>query len=291
MPAGAQPSNHWGFRKSRFQSNRSANRTSPGRRCGHRAAYTCPRTSLSAALSLRSRASNRPSSPNAGSASQPPPFSYPPRARPSAPKRQKYAASRRWIRRAADAAHCFAEPGDHFVIARSAHTPGHGITDPCPPAHRSYSAGGCGSVMPWPPILACPPRTTQSRPPRNADSRDPSGRLRVMRGRHENAHPTKRARLPTSAQPGDGSPPGPSGCTLSRATEAGRLALEKISVTPLAVRAPRWALRLAPGGRPQGPPKPRPCAAHSRPEVRTPRPNTTAARLRALSKRRLADCG
>ena len=45
--------------------------------------------------------------------------------------------------------------------------------------------------------------------------------------------------------------------------EAGRLALWRMSVAPLAVRVPRWALRLA-----LLPFKPRPCATHSRPEVR-----------------------
>ena len=58
--------------------------------------------------------------------------------------------------------------------------------------------------------------------------------------------------------------------------EAGRLALWRKSVAPLAVRVPRWALRLA-----LLPFKPRPCAAHSRPEVRRarpPRPDTTGAR-------------
>ena len=58
--------------------------------------------------------------------------------------------------------------------------------------------------------------------------------------------------------------------------EAGRLALWGKSVAPLAVRVPRWALRLA-----LLPFKPRPCATHSRPEVRTarlPRPDTTGAR-------------
>ena len=56
------------------------------------------------------------------------------------------------------------------------------------------------------------------------------------------------------------------------------------SVSPLAVRVPRWAYRLA-----LSPLKPRPGALHSRPEVRTarpPRPDTTAARLRALSSTR-----
>jgi hypothetical protein len=64
--------------------------------------------------------------------------------------------------------------------------------------------------------------------------------------------------------------------------EAGRLALWRKSVAPLAVRVPRWALRLAPGGQSGTDPfKPRPCATHSRPEVRTarpPRPDTTGAR-------------
>ena len=57
-----------------------------------------------------------------------------------------------------------------------------------------------------------------------------------------------------------------------------------MSVSPLAVRVSRWALRLA-----LPPFEPRPCAAHSRPEVRRarpPRPGTTAARLRALSSAR-----
>ena len=58
--------------------------------------------------------------------------------------------------------------------------------------------------------------------------------------------------------------------------EAGRLALRRMSVAPLAVRVPRWALRLA-----LLPFKPRPCATHYRPEVRRarpPRPDTTGAR-------------
>jgi len=58
--------------------------------------------------------------------------------------------------------------------------------------------------------------------------------------------------------------------------EAGRLALWRKSVAPLAVRVPRWALWLA-----LLPFKPRPCATHSRPEVRRarpPRPDTTGAR-------------
>ena len=98
------------------------------------------------------------------------------------------------------------------------------------------------------PVPASQERRLQS-PLRPAQGNARSARERAPQ------QPLKRARLPTSAQPGDGSPPGPSGCTLSRAAEPGRLALEKISVAPLAVRAPRWALRLAPGGRPQGPPR------------------------------------
>ena len=56
-----------------------------------------------------------------------------------------------------------------------------------------------------------------------------------------------------------------------------------MSVAPLAVRAPRWALPLAPS-----PSERRPAAAHSRPEVRTTRPRAPpgqeakAARLRAF---------
>ena len=57
-----------------------------------------------------------------------------------------------------------------------------------------------------------------------------------------------------------------------------------MSVSPLAARALRWAFRLTPAAL-----EPQPCATHSRPKVRRPRPprpDTTAARLRALSSAR-----
>ena len=52
VPAGAQPSDRRGCRMSWLHFNLSSNSTSLGRRCGHRAAFTGYRTSLSAALSL-----------------------------------------------------------------------------------------------------------------------------------------------------------------------------------------------------------------------------------------------
>jgi hypothetical protein len=52
VPAGAQPSDRRGCRMSRLHFNLSSNGMSPGRRSGHRAAFTGYRTSLSAALSL-----------------------------------------------------------------------------------------------------------------------------------------------------------------------------------------------------------------------------------------------
>ena len=88
MPAGAQPSDLWGNPTSMFHSNPCRNRTSLGRRCGHRAAFTGYRTSSSAALSLRARATKHPSSSKAGSAIQPAGLSDALRARPSAPQRQ-----------------------------------------------------------------------------------------------------------------------------------------------------------------------------------------------------------
>jgi len=71
MPAGAQPSDLWGNRTSTLHSYLPRHRTSLGRRCGHRAAFTGYRTPSSAALSLRARATGHPSSSDAGSAFQP----------------------------------------------------------------------------------------------------------------------------------------------------------------------------------------------------------------------------
>jgi len=88
MPAGAQPSDRWGCRVSRLHFNPSSNGASLGRRRGHRAAFTGYRTSSSAALSLRARATKHPSRSNVGSAFQPPGLSDAPRARPSAPQRK-----------------------------------------------------------------------------------------------------------------------------------------------------------------------------------------------------------
>ena len=88
MPAGAQPSNRLGCRMSGLHSNLSSNGLSLGRRCGHRAAFIGYRTSSSAALSLRARATRHPSSSGAGSAFQPAGLSNAFRARPSAPQRQ-----------------------------------------------------------------------------------------------------------------------------------------------------------------------------------------------------------
>ena len=114
MPAGAQPSDHLGCRVSRLHSNPSSNGTSLGRRCGHRAAFTGYRTPSPAALSLRARATKHPSSSEAGSAFQRRGSSNAPRARPSAPQRQKYAASRTTVGSAADAA---------MTTARASHSP------------------------------------------------------------------------------------------------------------------------------------------------------------------------
>jgi hypothetical protein len=88
MPAGAQPSDRLGYRMSWLHSHLTSNGTSPGRRCGHRAAFTGYRTSSSAALSLRARATGHPSSSDAGSACQPAGLSNALGARPSAPQRQ-----------------------------------------------------------------------------------------------------------------------------------------------------------------------------------------------------------
>ena len=88
MPAGAQPSDRLGRRMSRLHSNLPFNGVSLGRRCGHRAAFTGYRTPSSAALSLRARATDAPSSSKAGSAFQPAGLSNALGARPSAPQRQ-----------------------------------------------------------------------------------------------------------------------------------------------------------------------------------------------------------
>ena len=133
MPAGAQPSDLWDNRAFTPHSYLSRHRTSLGRRCGHRAAFTGYRTPSSAALSLRARATGHPSSSDAGSAFQPAGLSNALRARPSAPQRQKYAASREMVGRAADAAD--APPTEPAPLkAAPSRTPGHHNEEP-PPRH------------------------------------------------------------------------------------------------------------------------------------------------------------
>jgi hypothetical protein len=88
MPAGAQPSDIWGNPTFPLHSYPRIGPTSSGRRCGQRAALTGYRTSSSAALSLRARATNPPSSSGVGSAFRPAGLSNALRARPSAPQRQ-----------------------------------------------------------------------------------------------------------------------------------------------------------------------------------------------------------
>ena len=143
----------------------------------------------------------------------------------------------------------------HFVkTGETGGSLGQRITGPSSGNARKLAGLRCGPVMRWPPMLVWPLvgqanssllpflLSLPAQKPEQRDPRDPN-------------NPRQTASL-SSARTDSGwtSTAGPA--------EAGRLALWKMSVTPLAVRVPRWALRLA-----LLPFKPRPCATHSRPEV------------------------
>ena len=73
-----------------------------------------------------------------------------------------------------------------------------------PETLASSLASAAASVMRWPPILACPARNSRAGLPMKADCKVPPGQLgNCVQGKiREPPRPTKRARLPASAQPG-----------------------------------------------------------------------------------------
>ncbi len=129
---------------------------------------------------------------------------------------------------------CFAGQGDHSVIARSAHPPA--TASPILAALRTEAtaqaaaARSCRGPRYWRAHRAQPSPGLPGTPTPRTPQAGPGQCAVGTKARTPATHETRQTANLSSAR--GGSPPGPSGCTLSRAAEAGRLALEKISVWP-----------------------------------------------------------
>src|ERR1017187_5982703 len=143
-------------------------------------------------------------------------------------------------RRHCPQARCPRPPSDSAALhcvktAETGEFPGHRITGPSFGNARKLAGLRCGPVMRWPPLLVWPlvgqanssllPSllSLPAQKPEQRGPRDPN-----------NARQTASLSSARTA----------SGWTLARPAEAGRLALGEMSVSPLAVRVPRWAFRL-----------------------------------------------
>ena len=147
--------------------------------------------------------------------------------------------------------------------AETGEFPDHRITGPSFGNARKLAGLRCGPVMRWPPMLVWPLVGQAnssllpfllSLPAQKPEQRDPAPQDTMAFPRlRESGQLLLRLR-----------------CSFLRvcaSAELPALTPPPMSVSPLAVRVPRWAYRLA-----LSPLKPRPGALHSRPEVRTARP-------------------